>query len=81
LQLGIGWAGPPGLTIHVSLGGRVDYNHWTRSQLDLAVAAAVTADVASCLEFFVQPQWVRRWDSSLGWVENGELMGGVDLVF
>jgi hypothetical protein len=80
-QLGIGWTGTPDLTIYVSLGNRIDYNRWTRSQLDLALAATARADVASCLGFFVQPQWVRQWDSSRGWVENGEVIGGVDLVF
>jgi hypothetical protein len=80
-QLGIGWTGTPDLTIYVSIGNRIDYNRWTRSQLDLAFAATARADVASCLGFFVQPQFVRQWDSSHGWVENGELIGGFDLVF
>jgi hypothetical protein len=49
--------------------------------LDLVFAATATADVAGSLCFFVQPRFVRQWDGFRARVENGELMGGVALVF
>ena len=80
-QLGLGWLPTADLTIRVFLGNRIDYNQWTRGQSDTVFAGTVTADVGSWLRFFAQPQLVYAWESARGWTGNGEIMGGVDVVF
>jgi hypothetical protein len=80
-QVGFAWTGTPDVTMHLSLGGSVDYSRWAIGQSDAVLAAMATADVGTFLRLFVQPQFVRQWESAHGWVRNSEIMGGFGLVF
>ncbi len=82
VQAGLGWNGWPDLTIRVSAGGRIDYDwNGTRGQSDAAVTGLVTADVGTLVQLFGQPQLVYEGVSGRGWIQKGEVIGGLSLVF